>query len=100
MSILSILSISALVIAVVMSAYVYIELDRLDQITEAQTLCHTLWIEHWKEFTEWELTQTNISEDRYYQKWKKYALDGLVLDDRCLNNLKDAHEFHTWRWGL
>ena len=81
-----------LVILFLLSGFVYLtytELEKVKEIQKADFECHKKWAEHWEEFTMWEIRNSDsITEQQYHKKWKQYAMDGLVLDAKCMNILE------------
>ena len=68
------------------------ELDKVKEIQKADFECNKKWAEHWEEFTMWEIRNSDtITDTQYHKKWKQYAMDGLVLDSKCMNKLKSLY---------
>ncbi len=90
MKTLFILSITAIALAVGMSAHAYFEIERIKE-NQVASFEHTKEsLEHWEEFAEWEIKHGDgVTPEQYFAKWKQYSLDALVLDDRYIKDMEE-----------
>lgn len=87
------LAVIAVVISVGMFAFVYIELQEIKEIQRIEYEYQKELIERSEMWLMWDISEgRDASESQYWNMWKNYAKDVLVIDDRYLNRMYEYME--------